>query len=204
MKIHLIRHGETASSGKTYAGRSDVPLSESGHGQARRIARDLSGHPIALILSSPLSRAVDTARPLAASFGLDPIKEPALMEIDFGVYEGHPKDALGPKLRKTHAVTPIPGGESLMDVWARAGRVLEFLETFHLPPTSQIALFGHFWINRLLHGRACGMEFEEACRSRIYRPKTGSVLTIRLRRPFQSDFDAHRHRCDEANSPKHT
>jgi probable phosphoglycerate mutase len=147
MKIYLIRHGEIASSGKTYAGRSNVPLNERGHGQARRIARDFSGNPIALILPSPLSRAVDTARPLAASLGLDPIEDPALMEIDFGVYEGHPKDALGPKLRKSYAVTPIPGGESLMDVWTRAGHVLEFLETFHLPPTSQIALFGHFWIN---------------------------------------------------------
>lgn len=180
MKLHLIRHGETATSGKTYAGRKDVPLSDRGHRQAQRIARELCGEPIGMILSSPLSCAIDTARPLAARLGLDCIETPMLTEIDFGVYEGRSKHALGLKLRKSHAVAPIPGGESLIDVWIRAGNVLECLRTCHLSRSSDIALFGHFWINRMLHAQARGMDFDEACRSRVYRPETGSVLTLRF------------------------
>ena len=182
MRVHLIRHGETVTSGKTYAGRRDVALSERGREQAKEIARDLSGCPIGLILTSPLSRAKETARPLANALSLDPVEEPALMEIDFGRYEGRPKRDLGLKLRETHAFASLPGGESLFDVWERAGHVLWLLESAGLPGGTQAAVFGHFWINRLLFGRAGQLDFDKACRSRGYRPSTGSVCAFDCRK----------------------
>ena len=63
MKVFLIRHAETVTSGKSYAGRSDVPLNQRGREQARRLAQRMANSPISLILSSPLSRAMDTAQP---------------------------------------------------------------------------------------------------------------------------------------------
>lgn len=173
MLIHLVRHGQTVTSGISYAGRSDVALTPEGARQAERIADALAHRPIGLILTSPLSRAKATAAPLAARLGLEPVVVPELQEIDFGAFEGRAKTAQGLTLRKTHARTPIPGGESLMDVWARAGRVLERVDT-----TTEAAIFGHFWINRMIFGRVMALNFDAACASRDHRPETGAFATI--------------------------
>lgn len=177
MKLFLIRHGETVSSGRTYAGRSDVPLTALGREQARRVAERLQTERVTLILCSPLSRAVETARPLARQQGLEPVLDPAMSEIDFGVYEGRNKTSLELSLRKSHSEVPLPGGESLRDVWGRAGEVLGRLRR---RPDAVCAVVGHFWINRLLWGRAWGLAFEEACRNRDYRPQTGSCVVLSL------------------------
>jgi probable phosphoglycerate mutase len=178
VKLHLIRHGETVTSGKTYAGRSDVALTLQGREQAETIAAELAGCPIERIVTSPLARAVETAAPLAARLGLVPVIDPALQEIDFGNYEGLAKTTLGLKLRTSHARMPIPGGESLLDVWDRAGEVFARLQAENL---AEVAIVGHFWINRMIAGRIRGLGFDETCRSRAYRPATGSVALMEWR-----------------------
>ena len=175
MKVLLIRHGETTTSGRSYAGRSEVPLTPRGHAQAARLAEDLSETPVTHVLVSPLSRAIDTASPLARRHGLVPCVTPALSEIDFGVLEGREKEALGPNLRKAYAFTPIPGGEALADVWARAGEVIDLVPA---NPDAVCAIVGHFWINRLLWGRLNGLCFEASCANRDYRPATGSWVML--------------------------
>ncbi|MCI5112124.1 MAG: histidine phosphatase family protein [Marivita sp.] len=175
MRVILIRHGETTTSGHSYAGRSNVPLTPRGHEQAARIAEDLSGLPLTHIFVSSLSRSIDTARPLARQHGLDLRVTPSLVEIDFGVLEGREKGALGVSLRKAHAYRPIPGGEALCDVWDRAGAVIRGLP--HAPDAIS-AVVGHFWINRLIWGRLHGLSFEAACASRAYRPATGFWVHI--------------------------
>lgn len=178
MSLYLIRHGETVSSRKIYAGRSDVALNGHGRSQAQIIVQHLANQPISLILSSPLSRAVDTAQPLAQLHDLKPVLEPLLMEFDFGDYEGRSKQSLGLALRKTHAYVPVPGGESLVDVWNRAGKVLDRLTILGTHSSGAIAVVGHFWINRMIWGRINGLDFEATCRSRFYRPQTGSIFTL--------------------------
>lgn len=180
MRLFLIRHGETVTSGRTYAGRSDVPLTAHGRRQARSVAQRLADCPVSLVLSSPLTRAMDTARLLAEAHGLDPEPEPALMELDFGTHEGRNKAALGLTLRKTYAFAPMPGGECLHDVWVRVGGVLERLRTRPDAPEMTCAVVGHFWVNRLFRGRAAGLTFDAACRSRDYRPETGSCVEMTL------------------------
>ena len=174
--LHLIRHGTTTTSGKTFAGRSDVPLNDEGRQMARNIMRQLAQDPIDRIVSSPSSRAVDTARPLADRIGLEIEQDPRLFEIDFGDYEGLAKAKLGLKLRKSHAFEPIPGGEALIDVWTRAG---DFLRTLQ-PNEGHIAVVGHFWLNRMIFGHMSHMNFDNACRSRSYRPETGSVVALTM------------------------
>lgn len=177
MKLFLIRHGETVTSGRTYAGRSDVPLTAHGHDQAQVIADQLAQEELSFIMTSPLARAVDTARPLARRLCIAPVQTVALMEIDFGEYEGRDKSNLGLSLRKTHAVTPMPGGESLSDVWERAAEVARMLAG---RSEAAGAVVGHFWINRLLWGRLNGLSFEATCKSRDYRPRTGSCEVLQL------------------------
>ena len=178
MTLFLIRHGETETSGHTYAGRSDARLTPRGREQAQEIARQLCHHPITCVISSPLSRAMDTAYPLAAARGLRPRVEPFLVEFDFGVLEGQPKQALGLALRKAHARIPVEGGESLLDVWERVGRVLARLATDLSGPDTAIAVIGHFWVNRLIWGRVMGLDFDAACRAKSYRPQTGTVMPL--------------------------
>lgn len=175
MKVILIRHGETTTSAKIYAGRSDVSLTLHGHEQAAQIADALALEPLTHILVSPLSRAINTAEPLACHHGLVPRVTPALAEIDFGVLEGHEKGTLGLNLRKSHAHEPIPGGEALADVWDRAGDVFDQIPK---SPGTLCAVVGHFWINRLIWGRLQGLSFSAACASRVYRPATGSWVAI--------------------------
>ncbi len=141
---------------------------------AQAIMRQLAQHPIDRIYSSPLSRAVNTARPLADRRELGIEQDPRLLEFDFGIYEGRAKKELGLKLRKAHAHTPIPGGEALIDVWKRAGDFLTSLK----PICGDTAVIGHYWLNRMIFGRISGMDFETACRTRTYRPQTGSVIAL--------------------------
>ena len=182
MKLHLIRHGETETSGQTYAGRCDVKLTKRGKAQAREIAVALADRPIKFVYCSPLSRASHTALPLAESLGLGPIHLPDLMEFDFGHYEGRPKKEIGLHLRKHHAYESVPGGESLSDVWQRAGRFLaHFQKEMIAIQNLEVAVVGHFWINRLIHGYGVGESFEKSCRTRSYRPETGSIRTLEIR-----------------------
>jgi broad specificity phosphatase PhoE len=89
-RIYLVRHGSTpwGEDQNRYTGISDIPLSATGARQARHTARYLSTLPIAAVVASPLVRAQDTAREIAARHDLDILTEPRLREIDFGRWEG--------------------------------------------------------------------------------------------------------------------
>jgi probable phosphoglycerate mutase len=180
MIVWLVRHGETVTSGRTFAGRSDVALSAAGQARARELAHDPALRPVGAIVTSPLARARETARPLAETVGVEPILDPHLVEFDFGVYEGRSKRALGLKLRDAHRFAPVPQGESLWEVWQRAGKVIGALEELDAAPGTSVVVVGHFWINRLIFERARGLDFEQACRSRGYLPVTGSVVRLDL------------------------
>jgi broad specificity phosphatase PhoE len=181
MTIYLVRHGETAANGQSYAGRIDIALTETGQAQAQRVAATLRDVPVGAILTSPLRRARDTAAPVAAAHGLVPVIDPDLTEFDFGRYEGMPKRSAGLRLRKDHLFEPIPGGESLHDLWRRVGHVAGRLDTLKAS-SGVVVVVGHFWSTRLLFGHLTGLDFEVACRNRDYRPECGSIKNIQSRK----------------------
>jgi len=89
LHLMLVRHGETEwNVQRRYQGQSDVPLSELGRRQAKRIAERLAGQKIDAIYSSDLERAWETARVIAEEHGLDIFPEPRLRELKFGILEG--------------------------------------------------------------------------------------------------------------------
>ena len=86
-----MRHGETDWNARDLSqGNVDIPLNATGLAQARNSAALLRGRGIATIVSSPLSRARDTADIVAATLRLPVLTDPELHEVSFGAQEGQP------------------------------------------------------------------------------------------------------------------
>ena len=89
MKLILIRHGRTDWNVQgRVQGRTDIPLDETGLRQAAAVARRLSGIRLNAIYTSPLRRAHDTAKAVAAFHDCDIYVSEKLTEINFGAWEG--------------------------------------------------------------------------------------------------------------------
>lgn len=136
MRLILVRHGETEANrlGLTL-GRADVPLNDRGRWQAQRLAEALRRKPVAAVYSSPLRRALDTARSIAQPHGLTVEVEPGLIEMDIGQTEGLSLAEVRSRypgllerwLSEDGPQQVMPGGERLMDVQARAWQAVESL-----------------------------------------------------------------------------
>jgi probable phosphoglycerate mutase len=150
-RIVLIRHGETAWSAKRrHTGRSDIPLDADGRASAAAVADLLRGWDFSLVLSSPLSRAWDTAR-LA---GLDPLRDDDLLEWDYGIYEGLATEEIRRAIPAWSVWThEVVGGESLDQVGVRADRVIERASG----TDGDVALVAHAHLLRILAVRWIGL-----------------------------------------------
>jgi len=127
-EILLIRHGETEWNRESiFRGRADIPLSARGREQARLLAAALSSRCVGAVYASPLSRARETAAPLAQARGVEVVPDPRLMDMSFGEWEGKAVDEVRrrwPSLYRAWLAEPQafrpPGGESLEEVLGRA------------------------------------------------------------------------------------
>ena len=120
----VVRHGSTEwSRAGRHTGRTDLALDAGGEAQARAVGRRLAGHRFALVLVSPLRRARETCA--LAGFGEAAEVSDDLAEWDYGDYEGRTSAEI-------RAGRPgwrlwddgVPGGETVEEVAARAGRVV--------------------------------------------------------------------------------
>jgi broad specificity phosphatase PhoE len=143
----LIRHGDTDWIGEKLAGRlPNVKLNPKGRRQACQIADDLARLPIALICSSPLQRARETAAPLAARLGMGLRLCEPFSEIDYGDWTGRTFRELEGSMdwaayNKRCSITRIPGGELMLEVQARMIAGLLALEQER--PREMVAVFSH-------------------------------------------------------------
>ena len=147
MEVVLVRHGETEwSRDLRHTGRTDVPLTEVGERQARIVRDALRGRQFALVLSSPLRRALDTAR-LA---GFDPELREELAEWDYGEYEGRRTAEIREEVPDwTIWRYGAPGGESVAHAGARVDRIVAELRRVD----GDALVFGHGHILRVLAAR---------------------------------------------------
>jgi probable phosphoglycerate mutase len=152
-QIWLFRHGETDWS-KTgqHTGRTDLRLNKAGEARARSIGRRLAGRPFALVLSSPLIRAVETCR--LAGYEEGAVLDDDLMEWDYGDYEGRrtvdiQKDRAGWVIWRDGVL----GGETVEAVGERADRVIPRA----LGAGGDVALFSHGHMLRVLTARWLGL-----------------------------------------------
>jgi len=125
--VYLARHGETAwSLSGQHTGLTDIPLTERGERNARRLGERLAGLAFAKVFTSPLQRAARTCE--LAGFGAVADTDGELVEWNYGKYEGL-------RTVEIHADRPdwqlfrdgCPEGESPEQVGARADHVLRRL-----------------------------------------------------------------------------
>ncbi len=178
--LFLVRHGRTAANRSTYVGWDDPPLDDLGAEQAARLLDLLRGERIDAIYSSPLQRALATARPLARARQLETNVRAQLAEIHYGDYQGQSKDARPLKLRREHRREPMPRGESLFDLYRRVGGFgAELAST--LREGRRCVVVAHFWSNRMLVGWLQGAPFDAIVDAPVYKPGNGSVLEVTCR-----------------------
>jgi broad specificity phosphatase PhoE len=162
-ELWLIRHGETewARLGR-HTGRTDVPLTETGRDQARVLGRRLVGHRFDLVLTSPLSRASETAA--LAGFGAGAVVDPDLREWDYGIFEGRLTSEIRADVPGWSIWTgPWPEGETAAQVGARADRVLERARAID----GDVLVFAHGHLLRVLAARWLGLP-----------PTSGSLFSL--------------------------
>jgi broad specificity phosphatase PhoE len=153
-EIVLIRHGQTTwSAAGRHTSTTDLPLTDVGEKQAASLRSALAGHPFALVLSSPRTRAVTTA----ALAGLTvTATDDDLAEWNYGEYEGITTTDI-------HERNPdwdmwrdgCPGGESPAQVGARLDRVLDRARA--ALPDGDVALVAHGHSLRVATARWLGL-----------------------------------------------
>lgn len=127
-RIFLVRHGATTLTAEDrFAGATDVPLSDEGRAQVRRLAARLSDDGITAVYASPLGRTVETASILAEPHKLEVQTRDGLREISHGHWEQMTRKEVDVKYPEEAAAweedpytfAPV-GGESGLAVTARA------------------------------------------------------------------------------------
>jgi broad specificity phosphatase PhoE len=139
--VYLARHGQTAYNLEgRFQGQLPVPLDELGREQAHELAKRAAEHGFAVLWSSTLLRAHETAEIVAAEIGLEPRPDARLMETDAGDWTDRSfgdVQAQAPELfAKFIAGDPtfaFPGGESFAQQEVRVGAALEEIEAGELP-----------------------------------------------------------------------
>jgi broad specificity phosphatase PhoE len=157
-QIWLARHGETDwSRDGRHTGLTEIPLTDLGRRQAAALGTRLAPHEFALVLTSPRSRATETAR--LAGFGDVAVVDPDLAEWDYGALEGRrTAEIAGEFPGWTIWSGPWPGGETIDQVSARADRVLA--RCLASDVIGDTLLFGHGHMLRVLAARWLGLPGE--------------------------------------------
>ena len=169
--IYLARHGETAwSLSGQHTGLTDLPLTERGECNARRLGERLKGLEFARVFTSPLQRASRTCE--LAGFG-------PMAEVDPDLVEWHYGEDEGLRTADIRATRPdwepfrdgFPGGESFDEIGARADRVVKRVRSVD----GAVLLFSSAHFLRVLAARWLGLKPQDA---RYFLLRTASVSTL--------------------------
>ena len=170
-RVVIVRHGATEwSKSGQHTGATDLPLLPEGLRDAERLAPLLSATEFALVLSSPLRRALDTCR--LAGLGEQAQIDENLREWNYGDYEG----LSTPAIRESRPDWDLwrdgcPGGETPWEVQARADRVLARC----LTADGDVALFAHGHILRVVCARWLELPVEGGARFRLEPAAAGQL-----------------------------
>ncbi len=184
VRLLLARHGQTEwHSDNRYVSRTDIALTETGYEQARTLARRAKREGVDLVLSSPLTRALLTAKPAATARNLELHTDERLRELDFGEWEGRTlseirdEDPESVRRFEESADHGFPGGEPLHE---GADRVLEvFADLYRSHAGATVLLVAHNTLLRLALCRILGVELG-LYRRLMPRVVNGAVSEVRF------------------------
>lgn len=169
-ELWMVRHGETewSASGK-HTSVTDLPLTEAGEEEARRIGERLAGVEFDAVLTSPRIRASHTAA-LAGFADAEVVED--LVEWAYGDYEG----ITTPEIRKTVPgwtvwSHPSPGGETPEQVAERLDRVVARVRE----RGGRTLVFSHGHASRALAARWLGQDVTEG---RLFTLDTGTLCVL--------------------------
>lgn len=176
--VILVRHGVTDWNRLGLVqGWTDIPLSDSGRAQARQVGEALASHVISRVITSDLSRAIETAERAAEPHRLTVHSHPELREYHCGDWEGRPYlDIRSDDHERFQSwfndpEIPTPGGESMGVAQRRAVPLLESVVA-EMNGEGVLLVVAHGGINRLLAAHLLGMPLESA---RRLRQDNGSI-----------------------------
>jgi broad specificity phosphatase PhoE len=145
----LVRHGQTDWNLEgRFQGQSDVPLNQTGRGEAQSLAGQLSSQSFSAIFTSDLLRAKETADVIAEVLGVPVTPEPRLREINQGEWEGQFVEVIRARnstLWEQRTIDPAnfhpPGGESVAEVAERTQAAMRNIT--HHYPTGSVLIVSH-------------------------------------------------------------
>lgn len=188
----LIRHGETEwNSAARIQGFRDIGLSERGRRQAQVLARHLAEQRLDAVYASDLSRAVQTAEPLAHQRALELRIDARLKERSFGLFEGSTyaeAEARWPHeyaiWRQRDPAHALPGGESFLDARQRVLASLADIVRAHAGQT--VAIVTHGGVLDIVYRTAVGIPWQtprahllpNACINRVQARHPGPELIV--------------------------
>lgn len=183
-RLILARHGETEwHTENRYAGSRSAPdLTERGRGQATELAAAAVRLGVDVVVSSTLTRAVDTATPAAETLGVELVTRPDLREVDFGELEGRTIAEADPRLMERFvadpAAHPFPGAEPPADAAARAVAALRDLDATH--DGAAVLVVAHSTLLRLALCQLLGISLSHY--RRVF-PRLDNVARTEIRLP---------------------
>ena len=199
--VIMVRHCATTwNEAGRYQGRADPSLSDAGRLAAAALAERLAGIPLSLVVASPLRRAAETAQAIAQRHGLRVQFNPALVEIDYGAWEGLTQPEVRqrwPDLlrhwKRAPGTVRFPRGESLAQARTRLRSVV-FQLSASLDPGATVAVITHQTMIRLALLEATG-EPVEAFRAHPAETATFHHFTLSHNR-LRAVWPSHAERSD--------
>lgn len=197
IRVILVRHGETDwnKSRRIQGSNSDTPLNERGREQVEALALRLKQERIKAIYSSPLRRALDTAKAIACQHQLEIQIESSLREINVGELEGVEISSLGKRLDELLTIRGQDqkqagvekdlwnkiqriGGESLTELQQRAWDTLQHIVSQH--SDGMIVVASHYFTILTIICAVLNLPLSQIGRLRL---GAGSISTITFDEP---------------------
>ncbi|HTX63789.1 MAG TPA: histidine phosphatase family protein, partial [Acidimicrobiales bacterium] len=145
--LFLVRHGRTdLNASGVLRGHLDPGLDGIGRSEARRLGDALGTSGVRVVVSSPLSRAVQTAEAVASPLGITVRVDPRLVDRDYGRWAGRPLEDIE---AEWGSVDDAPGVEPVTEVRARG---LDALEELGRTECESCVAVSHDAVNRAILG----------------------------------------------------
>lgn len=184
IRILLIRHGSTDPLGRVLYGRMPgVHLNAEGRRESENVAQTVKRrYRLSEVIASPMERTRETAQFIADAQGLSVTTEEELNEIDFGSWMGMSFEELRERedwrrYNESRSTTWPPGGETMMEVQARASRALAHIaDRYQNQRDVTIATVSHGDVVRALLLLILGMAIDHIHRLEVAPASVSEIL----------------------------